>query len=161
MDKFLPLLIWAMPVSFLLHVTEEFFFPGGFIAWFHRYRPKCEGTKTSHYVAINGLGFLLILGTAIQLSVFHSGYGSLLIILGILSFNGIFTHILGAVRTRSYSPGMVTSLVFYLPLTVLSYLAVIQSGRLDFTSILLCIALSPIMELYSVLRGSHGTGTAV
>lgn len=161
MDKILPLLIWAMPVSFLLHFTEEFFFPGGFITWFHRYRPKCKGTKPSHYVAINGLGFLLILAAAIHMSISHSGYGALLIVFGMLSCNGIFTHLLGAVRTRSYSPGMVTSVVLYLPLTVLSYLTIIPSGRLDPASLLLCIAFSPLLELYSVIRGSHGAGKAV
>ena len=161
MDKILPLLIWAMPVSFFLHAAEEFFFPGGFIAWFHRYRPKCAGTKTSHYAVINGLGFLLILAVAFKLSVSHSGYGGLLIIFGMLSCNGIFTHLLGAARTRSYSPGMVTSVVLYLPLTMLSYFAVISSGRIDLASLLLYIALSPLLELYSVLRDSHGAGTAV
>ena len=161
MDKILPLLVWAMPISFLLHVTEEFFFPGGFISWFHRYRPKCEGTKTSHYIAINVLGFLLILAAAIKMSVSHSEYGNLLIILGILSCNGIFTHLLGAVRTKTYSPGMVTSIVLYLPLTVLSYLTVLSSGRLNPAWLPLCIALGPLMELYSVLRRPHGADMTV
>lgn len=38
----MPLLLWAVPVSFALHVVEEFFLPGGFMPWYHQFRPWCR-----------------------------------------------------------------------------------------------------------------------
>lgn len=151
MYKISSLLVWALPISFCLHVMEEFLLPGGFIEWYHRYRPKFARVKPSHYVKVNGIGFLLILETAIKASK-GSGYNGLLIVWGLLSCNAVFTHLLGAVKTRQYSPGMVTGIALYLPLTVLSYIAVVQLNRMDLFSLLFCIAVSPLLEIVFLKR---------
>lgn len=147
MSKIISILIWALPISFCLHVAEEFLFPGGFIKWYHDYRPKFAKVKPSHYIKVNAIGFIVILAIVISINIMGSGYGGFLIMCGFLSCNAIFTHVLGAIKTKQYSPGMITGIVFYLPITVISYIALIESNRLDIPSLVFCIVISPLLEV--------------
>lgn len=158
MNQLLSILIWALPISLCLHVTEEFAFPGGFIKWYHKYRPQFSAVKPFHYFKINAIGFLLVLATAILTASTGNGYGGLLVVSGILSCNAIITHIIGAVKTRHYSPGMITGAICYIPLTVLSYLAVFASGKLDLPTMVVCIALSPLMEVVFLKKPAPNSG---
>jgi hypothetical protein len=148
MNQVLSVLIWALPVSFCLHVTEEFVFPGGFIKWYHQYRPLFAAVNPFHYFKVNTIGFLLILATAISTASTGKGYSGFLIASSFLSCNEIFTHISGAIKIRCYSPGMLTGAVLYIPLTILSYLTVFETGKLDIPTMALCIALSPLLEIF-------------
>jgi hypothetical protein len=50
----------------------------------------------------------------------QNGIAIWLTIGSVIFFNAIF-HIRGAVKTKKYSPGMITSLLLYIPLTVYGY----------------------------------------
>lgn len=145
-DQILSILIWTLPVSFCLHILEEFIFPRGFIKWYHHYRPQFAAVKPFHYFKVNAIGFLAILATAIVVSM-GKGYGGFLLVWSFLSCNALFTHVSGAIKTRQYSPGMITGILLYLPLTVISYILAIETGRLDIFTIAVCIVLSPLLEI--------------
>lgn len=151
MDKLFSFLVWSLPVSFCLHVTEEFFLPGGFVRWYHQYRPKFAGGKPSHYFKVNAVGFLAVLLTSISASR-GNGFAGVLVVSGLLSCNAIFTHLFGAAKTKRYSPGMITGSVLYLPLTLVSYAAAIQFHKLDPVTLLFCVAVSPLPEIVFAKR---------
>src|SRR6201996_9819453 len=45
-----------LPAAIMLHVTEEFLFPGGFIEWYQELIPsKAKGTRPGYLVWINTL----------------------------------------------------------------------------------------------------------
>lgn len=154
MNKVLSVLIWALPLSFSFHLIEEFVFPGGFIKWYHHYRPQFSTDTPFHYFKVNAIGFLAILATSI-ITHMGKGYGGFLIVWGILSCNALFTHVSGAIKTKQYSPGMVTGIVLDLPLTLMSYISIIVTGKLDIPSIIVCIVLSPIIEIIFLKKPSH------
>lgn len=158
MNKLISVLVWVLPISFCLHVAEEFLLPGGFIKWYHTYRPKFSMVRPSHYFKVNAIGFMLILATAIVTSKTGGGYGGILIIYGFLSWNAITTHVLGAIKTKQYSPGMITGVVFYLPLTVISYITVIELKSLDILSLIFCIVISPLLEIFFSKKPGPGSG---
>jgi hypothetical protein len=139
-------LIWLLPITFGLHVFEEFVFPGGFSDWNRTYRPRFAGAMTPSYLikvnAIPGAAAILV-----SLGVFNyaGGYGLFGIrawhaFLTFLAFNAIY-HIRGAFQTGHYSPGMVTGILLYLPLAVISFTYFIKAGIMDIVSAILCLAL--------------------
>lgn len=154
MNEVLFVLTWALPISFVFHLIEEFVFPGGFIKWYHHYRPQFEADTPFHYFKVNAIGFLAILATAISTSM-GKGYMGLLIVWGFLSCNALFTHVSGAIRTKEYSPGMITGIVLDLPFTVLSYITIIAAKKLDIFSIAICIILSPLIEIIFLKKPEH------
>lgn len=111
MDNF-PAYLFAAAV---LHITEEFFLPGGFMNWVKKNVPRLADRFTVKLaVIVNGLFLLLCLS-----AVFLGGRYPLfaLSIAGLVLVNGT-AHLISCIAKRSYSPGLITSLLFYIPLPV-------------------------------------------
>jgi uncharacterized protein with HXXEE motif len=119
---------WAPLGAAGLHIVEEFFFPGGFAEWDRRYRPDYRGTITGRlHVVVNALLLLACLQVAL-LGFAPIGVAAWLTIMALLASNGLW-HVVGALRTRSYSPGVATGLLLYLPLAIYGYARFIGSGQ--------------------------------
>jgi hypothetical protein len=102
-------------IAAILHVTEEFYYPGGFMDWAKKNVPRIAKRVTVKIaVIVNGL--FLLLCTA---GVFFGGYypNFALSIAGLILVNGT-GHFFTSVFTKSYSPGLITGLVFYIPLSI-------------------------------------------
>jgi hypothetical protein len=148
-DKVGTLIIWLLPISFGLHVTEEFVFPGGFDTWYREYRPEVADNATNeHFFKINLLPAVI----SIILAITTFGLTNLLnlvslriwlALLMVLSYNGIL-HIKGSFDTKKYSPGTITSVTLYFPLAITSIIYFIISNRLDFISLFVCIGIGPL-----------------
>ena len=148
------LLIVLFPIAFGLHVTEEFIAPGGFIAWNHIYRPKLVDTPGSFYVKANTypaiLAFLFAAGSFNYRGGYGGGLPSWLAFLTFMSWNAIY-HLRGAIRTRRYSPGMVTGLALFIPLAAASYAHLLEKGVVNGPIAALCagtaLVIQPILDL--------------
>jgi hypothetical protein len=58
---------WALIVAACLPITEEFVFPGGFPAWYRRWRgPRNRGVTPRFLVIVNGVLLLACLDAAIN-----------------------------------------------------------------------------------------------
>ncbi len=148
-DKIGVTLVWLLPISLGLHVVEEFFFPGGLMQWDKDYRPQFEpALKPMYYFRINAIGMAASILTSLGASSFIEIRLWLAFTMVFPGYNS-FWHIWGAIRSRRYCPGMLTSLVLYLPLTVISLAYFLRTGRLDVISALVCIALAPFYQLVS------------
>ncbi len=116
MDKF-PFYLFAAAV---LHVAEEFFLPGGFLNWVKRNAPRIsERVNVKLAVIINTL-FLLLCSSAVILGGHYPLFA--LSIAGLLLVNGT-AHLISSIAKRSYSPGLITSLLFYIPLPVYIFIS--------------------------------------
>jgi hypothetical protein len=116
----MPTLSWWPLVAASLHIIEEFALPGGFAEWDRRYRPAFAASITTRlHVILNGLLLFgcLSVGSA---GPTPAGVAGWLTLAALLASNGVF-HLVGAARTRSYSPGMVTGLLLYIPMAVYGY----------------------------------------
>jgi hypothetical protein len=112
-----PLLVWLLPVSYALHVLEEWF--GGFPEWTAIVvgSPLPRGA----FVVINAVAFAaMILATRATTRRESNGWMGIAIAT-ILLVNGI-AHILGSLVTGTYSPGLLTGTILYLPLAQLTLL---------------------------------------
>ncbi|HLE57485.1 MAG TPA: HXXEE domain-containing protein [Rhodothermia bacterium] len=103
-----------LPVAFLVHLAEEWF--GGFLDW----TPLALGYDVSavRFVIINATAFVVFLIGAIlairnpRMAWFSVSLASL------LGLNGVL-HTLATVGFGLYSPGVITGLLLYIPLSVI------------------------------------------
>lgn len=110
-----PLLVWLLPLSYSLHVLEEWF--GGFPEWM----ALVIGSPLPRtaFVVINAIAFtVMVLATGATTRREANGWMGIAIAT-ILFVNGI-AHILGTLLIGSYSPGLFTSVVLYLPISQLA-----------------------------------------
>jgi len=125
--------LWLPCACVVLHIFEEFVWPGGFLAWHRSYRPELGESITPRFAVIANL--VLVVGTVVLGLMGASWSRSLslwFVLAALLAANAIW-HIHGAIRTRRYSPGVVTGATLYLPLLMggLWYYLVIRSASLE------------------------------
>ena len=109
-----PQLVWLLPCAYAAHLLEEWF--GGFPEWVR----LTVGSPLPRpaFLAINAVAIVLML-VAVRLSTRREESGWMAIAIAtIIGINGV-GHILGSLATRSYSPGLITGVVLYLPLAKL------------------------------------------
>jgi hypothetical protein len=117
----------AFLIASMIHMGEEYFYPGGFMDVMKRFNPRFAPLVTVPIAAIiNGLQLLLCV---IAIVVGKSALAFSMSVAGLLLINGLM-HIMGSIRARGYAPGLVTGLLLYMPLSVYAYYYLIRSGQL-------------------------------
>lgn len=121
-------LYWAPFAAASLHIFEEFVYPGGFADWDRRYRPHIRKSITPRFhIIINGL----LLVACYDVWALRSGPfgGAIWLTVTALLFGNAVWHLVGTVKTRTYSPGVLTGLALYVPLTVYGYVRLLSTGQ--------------------------------
>jgi Protein of unknown function with HXXEE motif len=117
---------WAPLGAAVLHITEEFFYPGGFAEWDRTYRPAIRKSITPRlHILINAALLVVciqigLLARTTNVEARTVGVAAWLTIAALLFSNAVF-HILGTLRTRTRSPGVITAVALYIPLAVAGY----------------------------------------
>lgn len=112
-------LFWLLPLAVIMHIIEEFVFPGGFTAWYCFYKEYVSSSLTPAYlIMVNVLwvtfcSLPLVLDTSKAIVIWLS-------MASIVFVEAIF-HIRGTIALRTCSPGAITSIVLYLPLALYGY----------------------------------------
>jgi uncharacterized membrane protein HdeD (DUF308 family) len=110
-DNFIGSWAWLFPLTYLVHIAEEYW--GGFPVWIARF----WGVESSsaNFLSWNG-GALVMMCVGVALVLATKSYRWLLVSFGTaLLINGA-VHTVASVVTRSYSPGLVSGLLFFIPL---------------------------------------------
>ncbi len=101
-----------LPIAYLLHLLEEWFGGEGFASW--TARALGAPVSPTRFIVLNGIVWPLFAILTVlamrrpKLAWFLTTFGALIVINASL-------HVLGALATASYSPGLVTGLLLYLP----------------------------------------------
>ena len=144
-------LVFGLPIVFGLHVFEEFIFPGGAQDWFKAHHPQYATAYTQSYLfKVNVIP--LVLSALLSFGTFdyegsYSFFGirAWLVFLSFLAFNAIF-HIRGTIETKRYSPGIVVSILLYLPLAIIGFTFLPRTGVVDIVSVFVCIAIGSLLQ---------------
>ena len=142
------ILFWIMPISVLLHITEEFIFPGGFIDWDREYRPGINESGHLRFLIIINILLFAICFNPILSGLTSEGIEWWLSIVSILFVNSYF-HIKGAIILKKYSPGVITSIIIYIPLTIYGYWYFLSTNKVPLTTVILCFLVGFIYQLIS------------
>ncbi len=112
----------------LLHMGEEFVYPGGFMETIKRLNPRLAQFVTKPMaILLNGLQLLLCIAailTGKSALVFSMSVAALLFINGLV-------HIFACIRAKGYAPGVITGVLLYLPLSTYSYTLFTGSNQLS------------------------------
>ncbi len=123
------ILLWLLPISAVLHIIEEFAFPGGFTAWYRNYKQSVSASFTAKYLI--KINLILIVFTVLPLLLnARNGIAIWLSVASVVFFNAFF-HIGGVLRTKKYVPGVITSILIYIPLTVYGYWYFLSSQKVS------------------------------
>ena len=119
------LLPWLPLLASVAHMTEEFVWPGGFIPWYRRYRPKIAASVTPSFLFKLNAAQVGAATAAGLVGMSPRGAAFWLTLVALLGGNGLF-HVIATVRGRQYSPGVVTGVLLYVPLAVIGYTYVLR-----------------------------------
>ncbi|MGK0607260.1 HXXEE domain-containing protein [Enterococcus gilvus] len=153
-------LVALLPLAYILHCIEEFVLPGNFIDWYHIYRPSLSKQTPKYYLKVNVIGFSIILVISTCVQYFHISYNSFLISATFLANNAIFTHILGSIKTRKYSPGVVTGVFLYLPICIAGYILGMQHSSIGPIDIMSDILEGSLYEIWNIYKSKKKTNPA-
>ena len=141
-------LFWIPLIAASLHIIEEFVFPGHFSEWYVKYKPDIKRSVTKRFlIIINGL-LLILCYDVIALRSSQTGIVLWLVVMALLGANGIW-HIRGAIKTRSYSPGVITGTLIYLPLAIYGYIFFLQSKQVSVLTALIAFVIGASYQFWS------------
>lgn len=146
------LLSILLPGAMMLHVTEEFLFPGGFIEWYNKLIPSktAKPVRYGYLVWINAL----MIGACVLPFYYgetKSGIAVWYCVAAIAGVNALF-HIWGVFKLKTYSPGVITGTLLYIPLFVIGTIAFITSEILSVRRAIFIVAIAIGYHIFSVYR---------
>lgn len=117
-----PWWLLGLPLGYLLHLADEWWGGEGFVAWIER----ATGATVSptRFLILNGIVWPLACALTVaailkpKLGWFPVTFATVLLINAAL-------HLLGTLYTSTYSPGLLTAMLFYLPFGI----AALRHGR--------------------------------
>jgi hypothetical protein len=147
---------WAPLAAAILHIVEEFVWPGGFADWDRSYRPAIRDSITPRlHIIVNGALLLACLQVGLCAGTTDSraraiGAVAWLAITALLFSNAIF-HIVGTIRTRTRSPGVITGVLLYLPMPVAGYWYFVRSGTVSWRIAIVAGAVGGSYHLWAAI----------
>ena len=105
--------MWAFPVTYLVHIAEEYWAGEGYCAYLYRLRGV--HLSIARFLFFQGLGVVLIVaGIFISLNLKFPRF--FLGIMGALVLSNGITHTVTALRDGGYGPGLVSCALLWIPL---------------------------------------------
>jgi len=155
------LLAWSLAGAASIHIIEEFAFPGGFKAWWCAYKPDIAASVSDRFlITINGILIAFSVIVALAVSVPEgNGIAAWLTLAALLFSNAIF-HIIGAIQTRRYSPGMISGIILYIPLAIYGYAHFLRSGQASTGTALIAVAIGVSYHFISFANHRRRARTA-
>jgi len=104
---------WLFPLTYAVHLVEEYAAPEWFGAWSERVLGLAIGPR--EFIAWNALAFaLMCAGTALSIAFSRLRWIEIAMSIGVLG-NAMF-HLAAGAATLTYSPGVVTGVLLWVPL---------------------------------------------
>ena len=119
-------MLWLPLIAIVLHMTEEFVWPGGFPHWYRHFPPGRVATVSTRLLVIVNAVFVAMALIPPQLGANARGYAYWMLAAAIAAANGVF-HLVATLRYRAYSPGVITGTLLYLPLGVVGAAYMLQN----------------------------------
>jgi hypothetical protein len=122
-------LLWLFVPAYLVHIGEEWV--GGFPQWLGVVvgRPL----PAAAFLIVNGVALVLLI-TGILAAIREDRHGWIVVTVATIVLINTLVHAAGAALTASYSPGLISAVVLYVPLGSLAMIrAIDQASRAQLT----------------------------
>jgi hypothetical protein len=110
--------VWLFPITYALHLCEEYALGGGFPLWAER--TLGVHFSDADFIAWNAFG-LGVMCVGAWLVNRNSRFHFIEVALAIALLGNVMAHALGSVLTWTYSPGLITAVVLWTPLSVVRF----------------------------------------
>jgi len=118
-------LLWLFVPAYVAHVAEEWL--GGFPQWIAMVAGR--PLPASAFFIVNGIALLLAVA-GIRAAIRSDRYGWIAVAVATIALVNTLAHAGGAALTGTYSPGLISAVVLYVPLGALAIIrAVDQAPR--------------------------------
>lgn len=108
-------LILFIPASYLVHIVEEYWCGEQFFIWLNHFAGARMTAKS--FLLLNGIFFfIMIMACAIAL---YRRDDRVPLVLASIILSNAFLHLIGSIATNSYSPGLISALLLWLPLSLI------------------------------------------
>lgn len=126
-------ILWVSTLVYAIHVFEEYFFD-----W------KKWATTTFKFQGLEWATFYLANAVVVVVAISAAMIGwrlpaVALIIPALQLINGLFFHILPTIIQRRFSPGVITSVILFLPVAIWAYLGAYWDGVLTIWVLILSL----------------------
>lgn len=145
-------LFWLPLICVVLHVFEEFVWPGGFSSWYASVKPETAISFTPRYAfAVNSAYIAAALTLAWLGPAWSRGVSLWLVLAAIGASNALF-HVYGVIRLRRYSPGIVTGVFLYIPLCAWGVSHFLESNEATLPLVATSLALGTFLNSWALVR---------
>jgi uncharacterized membrane protein HdeD (DUF308 family) len=111
--------LWLFPATYLIHIAEEYWGGEGYSAYLFRLRGVY--LSPTRFLVVQSLGLVLIVAGVILSQQFRFPRFMLTMLGALVLSNGI-THTVTAFRHGGYGPGLLTSMLIWIPLGLVTLL---------------------------------------
>ncbi|WP_247003208.1 HXXEE domain-containing protein [Halosolutus gelatinilyticus] len=137
-------LLWVMVTAYALHIVEEY-----------QYNWRAWATSTLH-LDVDWRDFYLTNGCVIVLGISAAMIGwrapwLSLTFPALALINAVFFHILPTIRTRVFSPGLVTAVLLFLPISGWVYYGAYRDGVATVSSVSLSVVGGALLMAYPIV----------
>lgn len=108
-------LSWLVPLTYLIHIAEEYWGGEGYPAYIYRLRGVY--LSPNRFLVAQAIGFALV-AIGIILARNFNFPQMMLVILSTTVMGNALTHSFSAVATFSYNPGLLSSVLIWLPMGI-------------------------------------------
>ncbi len=143
-------LFWTPLIAACLHIFEEFVFPGGFSEWYKTYKPGIKKSVTWKFLFLINGGLLILCYDIAAIGAGVFGIALWLGVMTMLAANGIW-HIKGVIKTKEYSPGVITGTILYIPLAVYGFIYFLSNDMISILYALAAFIIGASYQLWSIL----------
>jgi hypothetical protein len=110
--------VWLFPATYLIHIAEELWLGEGFHVWVSRFGGG--GLELETFVALNAIALVFVIAGIAPVRTVRSMNWFIVAIATTLSLNGV-THLMASAYTASYSPGLISGNLLWIPLAVFGW----------------------------------------
>ena len=134
---------WILTVAYAGHILEEYV-----LDW----RKQAQDTSklklewTEFFIANFAV---IVLGISCSVAGFDCPVFSYMFV-GLAAINGLFAHIGATVVKRKFSPGLITSILLFIPVCTWAYLIAFERGILTFSFMLVTLGGALFIMLFPV-----------
>jgi len=147
---------WLFPLSYLIHIAEEYWGGEGYPAYLLRLRGV--HMSTARFLAAQSVGFILVT-IGVILARRLKFLPMMLVILGALVAGNALTHTVTALSILEYGPGLLSSIFVWGPLgiaTIIHYKSAIDDQWQYWLAIAIGIAINVIVGILAMRGGRVG-----
>ena len=144
-------LLWLFPLTYLLHIAEEYWGGEGYPAYLLRmHGVNFSGTR---FLILQSIGILLMI-VGILIARRLNFPQLLLIMLATVSLTNALTHIQSSILNSGYEPGLVTSVIVWLPLGTFTLLRLraLMNNRRYLMGVAIGLAISAAIRMITMRR---------